>query len=80
MNSPVRTLSINEESNLGVATLNQSCEIAIFKLDTLSVIQKLPAPCYPVGLSFSHNGKAIIVTAQGKEGKGGHKVGIYLKD
>lgn len=80
MNSPVRTLSINEESNLGVATLNQSCEIAIFKLDTLSIAQLLPAPCYPVGLSFSHNGKAIIVTAQGKEGKGGHKVGVYLKD
>jgi hypothetical protein len=80
MNSPVRTLSIHEESGMGVATLNQSCEIAIFELATLNILQKLPAPCYPVGLSFSHNGKAIIVTAQGKEGKGGHKVGVYLKD
>ncbi len=78
-NSPIRTIDISEENGIGVATMNQSCEISIFKLDTLQELQKLPAPCYPVGLTFSSNGNAIIVTAQGKQGEGGHKVGIYYK-
>lgn len=77
MTSPVRTLAIHEESGVGAAALNMGCEIAIFNLQTLKVIQTLPSPCYPVGLRFSPDGKTIISTAQGKKGIGGNKIAIY---
>lgn len=77
--SPIRTIAVNEKEKYGVAALNKSCEVAVFDLDTLVIKQKLPAPCYPVGIAISPKGDNFIVTAQGKEGVGGHKIGIYQK-
>lgn len=77
MTSPVRTLAIHEESGVGAAALNMGCQIAVFNLQTLKVIQTLPAPCYQVGLRFSPDGKTIVSTAQGKKGIGGNKIAIY---
>lgn len=77
--SAIRTIAINEKENYGVAALNKSCEVAVFDLNTLEVKQKMLAPCYPVGIAISPNGDNFIVTAQGKSGVGGHKIGIYTK-
>lgn len=77
--SAVRTIAINEKENYGVAALNKSCEVAVFDLNTLEIKQKMPAPCYPVGIAISPKGDNFIVTAQGKSGVGGHKIGIYTK-
>lgn len=77
--SAIRTIAINEKENYGVAALNKSCEVVVFDLDTLAIKERLPAPCYPVGIAIAPNGDNFIVTAQGKSGVGGHKIGIYNK-
>ena len=55
-------------------------EIVIF-LTTFAVVGIVIATCdadsYPVGMDISGDGKKLIVTAQGKSGKGGNSVMIF---
>jgi DNA-binding beta-propeller fold protein YncE len=54
--------------------LNQSLKIAISSLDFKN-INYLDAPAYPVGLDV--NDQIIVITSQGRNNHGGHRVRIY---
>lgn len=54
--------------------LNQSLKLAISSLD-FKDINYLDAPAYPVGLDV--NDQIIVITSQGRNNQGGHRVRIY---
>lgn len=78
LNSPLRTIDINDKLGIGVATLYSSCEIAFFDLKTLEITQRLPAPCNPIGAAFAPDGESLVVSSvYGENGLGGDKIAIY---
>jgi DNA-binding beta-propeller fold protein YncE len=66
-----RTIEVDPTGRyLFVAVSNES-EIVIVKTEDMKIIATCPVDSFPVGLDVSADGKYVIVTSQGKAGKGG---------
>ena len=66
-----RTIEVDPTGRyLFVAVSNES-EIVIVRTEDMKIIATCPVDSFPVGLDVSADGKYVIVTSQGKAGKGG---------
>ena len=73
----VRTIVVDPSGKYIFAAINQGSKIAVVRTSDMKVITTCEADSYPVGMDISGDGKRLIVTAQGKSGKGGNSVMIF---
>ena len=48
-----------------------------WQLSMLRLIGTISADSYPVGLDVSKDGRYVLTTSQGREGRGGNSVNIF---
>ncbi len=73
----VRTIAKAHHSNYLFAAINNSSEIAILDSKSLSLLGKIKADSYPVGMEVSPNDNYLIVTSQGRNSAGGNSVMVF---
>ena len=71
MGSAVRTLSVSADGKYTYATLNDTSEVAVVDNENFKIIEKHKVASFPVGLTVSPDDQYIVVTSQGKTGRGG---------
>ena len=74
----VKGLDISDKTGIGAALLSEGCEMAVFDLKSMQILQKLPTPCTPLYVAVSPDGETIAVTTQGGV-RGDEKVAVYKK-
>lgn len=77
--SSVRTIDKSKDNKYIYAALNDSSQLAVIDYATMKVVEKYNIAQYPVGLSVSEDDKYIAVTSQGKSGRGGNHVDIFVR-
>lgn len=78
--SSVRTIDLSKDNKYIYAALNDSSELAVIDYQNMKVIEKFKIAQYPVGLSVSSDDKYVAVTSQGKSGRGGNHVDIFVRN
>lgn len=71
MGSAVRTIALSHDEKYLYATLNSNSQLAVIDVDQFKILDKYKVASFPVGLAVSPDDKFVIVTSQGKSGKGG---------
>lgn len=72
----VRTIAVSEP--YAAAAVHGRKEMLLLKADDVfEIIKRVPAPAFPVGAAISADGKKAAATAQGVNGVGGHRVGVW---
>lgn len=77
--SSVRTIDTSKDGKYIYAALNHSSELAVIDYNTMKIVEKYNIAQYPVGLAVSSDDKYIAVTSQGKSGRGGNHVDIFVR-
>lgn len=72
-----RTISVTKDGKYIFAAVNNENKIAVVRSSDMKVINSINADPYPVGMALSKYETRLIVTAQGKNDKGGNSVTIY---
>ncbi len=73
----VRTLALSPDGRYCYLVSNREARLIVADLENWRVIQTLPASPYPVGLAVSPDGRMVLTTAQGRQGRGGHVVDVF---
>ena len=66
-----RTIVEDHVNQIYWIALNGSSEIAAVDKNTFKILNKTKAQNFPVGIDVSLDGKTLLLTSQGKPGKGG---------
>jgi YVTN family beta-propeller protein len=72
-----RTVDLSPDGKYLFVAANESSEIVVVAADTMTVVARVLADGYPVGLALSPDGRRLWVTAQGRKGRGGNAVDVY---
>ena len=72
----VRTVALSPDGRTAWAAVNSSSSIASVDLSTMRASAPSPTKPFPVGMAVAPDGR-VWVTAQGKNGQGGHAVSIH---
>lgn len=72
-----RTIEASPCGRYIYAACNYVSALYVIDTTTMKTIAKVPVDSYPVGLDVSEDGKYVIVTSQGRQGRGGNAVDIY---
>jgi DNA-binding beta-propeller fold protein YncE len=72
-----RTISVSADGAYLFATANNESKISIVRTSDMKTIGSIKADPYPVGMVLDSSNKYLVVTAQGRERKGGNSVMIY---
>lgn len=73
-----RTISIHPNGKYLFAAVNGESKISIVRTSDMKIIGSCDVDSFPVGMDICDEGKTLIVTSQGKSGKGGgNSVCIY---
>lgn len=72
-----RTIDVAEDGKYIFVAVNNACKVAVVRSSDMNLIASIKADAYPVGMALSPDESKLIVTAQGKSGKGGNSVMIY---
>lgn len=72
-----RTIVVSPDGKYVFAAVNGVSKIVALRTSDMKVVAECAADSYPVGMDISDDGKTLIVTAQGKAGRGGNSVMIY---
>lgn len=72
-----RTIAISPDDKYILAVSNQASQLSLIDRKKWKIIDQLPVSPYGVGLAISPNGKKIVTTSQGRQGKGGHVIDVY---
>ncbi len=66
-----RTLDISEDGQFLFVAVNHSSEVAVVFAPAMKVIARHKVDAYAVGLALAPDGTAVVLTAQGRSGRGG---------
>ncbi|MFI5159881.1 MAG: YncE family protein [Sphingobacteriales bacterium] len=72
-----RTITITADGKYLFANANNESKISIVRTSDMKTIGSVRADPYPVGMTIDKSNKYLIVTAQGRNDKGGNSVMIY---
>lgn len=73
-----RTIVASSEGNYVFACVNDDSKIVVVDRQTMKKVAEIAADSFPVGMEITADDKYLLVTAQGKTGKGGgHSVMVY---
>ncbi|MBS1530328.1 MAG: peptidoglycan-binding protein [Bacteroidetes bacterium] len=72
-----RTISITSDGKYLFANANNESKVSIVRTSDMKTIGSVRADPYPVGMTIDQNNKYLVVTAQGRNDKGGNSVMIY---
>lgn len=72
-----RTISLTTDGAYLFATANKESKISIVRTADMKTIGSIRADPYPVGMEIDEGNKYLIVTAQGRQEKGGNSVMVY---
>lgn len=72
-----RTIELSPDQNTLYVANNESETLAAIDTTSMRILTQKKAYPYPVGLAVSPKGDAVILTAQGHSGAGGHVVEIW---
>lgn len=75
-----RTLKTSPDGKYLFVACNSSSSLYIVDAEKMKVIGNLTVDSYPVGLDVSPDGSMIVVTSQGRSGRGGNAVNIFEVD
>jgi WD40 repeat protein len=72
-----RTISVTSDGAYLFANANKESKISIVRTADMKTIGAVKADPFPVGMVLDQDNKYLIVTAQGRDNKGGNSVMIY---
>ena len=72
-----RTISVTSDGKYLFANANLESKISIVRTGDMATIGWINADPYPVGMVLDQSNKYLVVTAQGRNDKGGNSVMIY---
>jgi DNA-binding beta-propeller fold protein YncE len=72
-----RTISVTADGAYLFATANKESKISIVRTADMKTIGAIKADPFPVGMTIDQANKYLVVTAQGRDNKGGNSVMIY---
>lgn len=76
-----RTISLSPDGQLLFAVSNQDSRLSMIDRDKWKIVDQIPVSPYGVGLAVSPDGKKLVTTSQGRQGRGGHVIDVYeIKD
>lgn len=75
--SGARTLKTSPSGKYIFVACNSSSQLYVVDSEEMKVIASIEADDYPVGLDVSPDGRQVITTSQGKNGKGGNAVDFF---
>lgn len=74
----VRTIEVTSDGKYIFACVNGKNKIVVIRSSDMKQVASIGADSFPVGMALSPDNKKLVVTAQGKSGKGGgNSVMIY---
>lgn len=76
----VRTICLSSNHKYLFAAVSNTSKIVVVDAQSMKKITSIDADSYPVGMALSKDDSQLIVTAQGKQRKGGNSVMIYHID
>lgn len=71
-----RTLDISHDGRVLFVAVNNTSELVAVHAQTMQVMTRLPIDPYAVGLAIAPDSSAVLLTSQGRNGKGGNSVNI----
>jgi DNA-binding beta-propeller fold protein YncE len=72
-----RTITVTEDGAYLFANANKESKISIVRTADMKTIGSVKADPFPVGMALDKSNKYLVVTAQGRDRKGGNSVMIY---
>jgi len=69
--SGARTVDISNDGQFLFVAVNNSSELVVVHAPSLNVLSRIKVDPYAVGLALAPDNSAVILTAQGRKGKGG---------
>jgi DNA-binding beta-propeller fold protein YncE len=75
-----RTIVLTSDGKYLFACANNVSKIVAVRTADMTVVAKIPADSYPVGMAISADDSELIVTSQGKSNKGGNSVMVFSLD
>ncbi|HWZ04973.1 MAG TPA: beta-propeller fold lactonase family protein [Mucilaginibacter sp.] len=72
-----RTITVTEDGAYLFANANKESKISIVRTADMKTIGSVKADPFPVGMALDKSNKYLVVTAQGRDNKGGNSVMIY---
>lgn len=72
-----RTITVTEDGAYLFANANKQSKISIVRTADMKTIGSVKADPFPVGMALDKSNKYLVVTAQGRDNKGGNSVMIY---
>ena len=72
-----RTINVTSDGAYLFANANEESKISIVRTSDMKTIGFVNADSYPVGMTMDKSNKYLVVTAQGRNNKGGNSVMIY---
>jgi len=72
-----RTITVTADGAYLFANANNESKISIVRTSDMKTIGSVKADPFPVGMALDQSNKYLIVTAQGRNNKGGNSVMIY---
>lgn len=72
-----RTIALSPDGKYILAVSNQASQLSMIDRKDWKIVAQLPVSPYGVGLAVSPDGKKIVTTSQGRQGKGGHVIDVY---
>ena len=73
-----RTIVVSSDGRYVFACVNNDSKIVVIDTPSMRKVAEIPADSFPVGMEITDDDQYLMVTAQGKAGKGGgHSVMIY---
>ncbi|MCQ2288678.1 MAG: YncE family protein [Muribaculaceae bacterium] len=75
-----RTIEASPSGKYIFAACNSASALYVVDTSTMTSIAEITVDSYPVGLHISSDGKFVVVTSQGRQGRGGNAVNLYEVD
>lgn len=72
-----RTIELTPDGHYVIAACNTESAICLVDTRTMTMVAKIKADSYPVGLDISSDGTTVITTSQGRSNGGGNAVDIF---
>jgi len=73
----VRTIVSTSDGKYIFASVNNESKIVAIRSENMKIIASIAVDSYPVGLTISNDDSLLVVTSQGKKGKGGNSVMVF---
>ena len=72
-----RTITTTSDGNYIFAAVNNLSKIVAIRASDMKTVATISADSFPVGMAISDDNKKLVVTSQGRNGKGGNSVMIF---